>query len=207
MATPFVVIGGKGTGSVAVEAALALIGAPYRVQEGAKRAINPMRQVPALILPTGELMTESAAILIWLADEFPDAGLAPRISEPARAAYLRWMAFVSAAIYSLYWIRDKPSRLAADKAQEGVLLDRTAERIAACWAVMENQLSPGRYLLGDSLTVLDLYVTVTSRWKPRRRAFYKVAPCMGEVVRRVDADPRLAALWAERLAFSKGWEG
>lgn len=207
MATPFVVMGGKGTGSVAVEAALTLIGAPYHVREGAKRAVNPMGQVPALILPTGELMTESSAILIWLADAYPEAGLAPRVGEPAQAAYLRWMAFVSAAIYALYWIRDKPSRLAADKAHEKVLRARTDERIAACWEIMEKQVSPGRYLLGDSLTVLDLYVTVISRWGPRRLSFYQAAPHMGEVVRRIDAEPRLAALWAERFPFQREWEG
>ena len=206
MMAPFVVMGGKGTGSVCVEA-LTLIGGPYRVERRAKRAVNPMRQAPALILPTGELMTESAAILIWLADEFPGAGLAPRIGEPARAAYPRWMAFVSAAIYSLYWIRDKPSRLAADKNHENVVRARTAERIGACWETMERQVSPGRYLLGASLSVLDVYVTVISRWGPRRRTFYHAAPRMGEVVRRVDADPRLAPLWAERVPFLKGWEG
>ena len=207
MAQEFVVFGGKSTGSVCVEAALTIIGAPYRVEAGENHPINPMRQVPALALPTGELMTESAAILIWLADEFPRAGLAPRIGEAARAAYLRWMAFVSAAIYSLYWIRDEPGRMAADKVHEGVLRARTAERIAACWEIMEKQIAPGRYLLGGSLSVLDLYVTVVSRWEPQRRRFYQVAPRMGDVVRRVDADPRLAAVWAERFPFSQGWDG
>jgi GST-like protein len=55
--------------------------------------------------------------------------------------------------------------------------------------------------------VLDLYVTVVSRWAERRRRFYEVAPGMADVVRRVDADPRLAALWAERFPFEDGWEG
>ena len=60
---------------------------------------------------------------------------------------------------------------------------------------------------GDDLTVLDLYVAVLSRWGPRRKLFYEVAPKMAPVVRRVDADPRLAALWAERFPFAEGWEG
>jgi GST-like protein len=72
---------------------------------------------------------------------------------------------------------------------------------------MEAQVNPGRYLLGDDLGVLDLYVTVISRWAPRRRRFYDLAPRMGEVVRRVDADPRLADLWSRRFPFVDGWEG
>ena len=63
-----------------------------------------------------------------------------------------------------------------------------------------------RNLLGDALTVLDLYVTVVSRWGPRRVRFYDVAPRMSEVVRRVDADPRLAEFWPKRFPFFDGWE-
>ncbi|MDQ2860940.1 MAG: glutathione S-transferase family protein, partial [Pseudomonadota bacterium] len=214
MTTPWTLYGQKGTGSVAVEAALTLQGIPYRLRETPLAGlvasdvfakVNPMRQLPALILPSGELMTESAAILIWLADSHPDSGLAPKIEDSMRAAYLQWMAFVSSAIYALYWVRDDPSRLAADEGQAAVIKARTAERIAACWAVMEARTAPGRYLLGDRLTVLDLYVTVISRWGPRRRRFYEVAPRMGEVARRVDADPRQARLWAERFPFVEGW--
>ena len=214
----FRVHGARGAGSVPIEAAMTLMGLPYEVVERppladfeaalkAAAAVNPMRQVPAVILPDGELMTESAAILIWLTDAYPGAGLAPAPSSPLRPAFLRWMCFVSAAIYALYWIRDDPSRLAADKAHEPWLRERTAARIAECWGIMDAQVRPGRYILGDSMSVLDLYVTVISRWGPRRRRFYEAAPRMAPVVRRVDADPRLAGFWAERFPFAEGWEG
>ena len=78
MNKPYVVYGQKGTGSVSVEATLLLLGEPYDLlqpaptenpQAGeldaeAMARVNPMQQVPALVLPNGELMTESAAILI-----------------------------------------------------------------------------------------------------------------------------------------------
>lgn len=51
-------------------------------------------------------MTESAAILIHLADLHPRARLAPGLGDPRRAQYLRWMAYVSAAIYAFGWIMD-----------------------------------------------------------------------------------------------------
>lgn len=56
------------------------------------------------------------------------------------------------------------------------------------------------------MSVLDLYVTVVSRWGPRRVRFYEAAPKMAEVVKRVDADPRLAEFWAKRFPFFDGWE-
>jgi GST-like protein len=203
--------GAKGSGAVAVEAALSVIGQPYRVIEaytwdrddpesGDKvLAANPMRQVPALVLASGEAITESAAILTWLAEQHPEARLAPAPGAPGRAQFLRWMSFVSSAIYSLYWVKDDPSRLAPDPAAQPVLEERTLERIAECWRIMDSQVSPGRYILGDELTVLDLYVAVVSRFRPRRERFYREAPKMGEVIRRVDEDPRLSALWAERM--------
>ena len=209
----YVVYGQKGSGSVPVEATLLLLGEPYKLIEPAPSEnpeagditeqemarINPMRQIPALILPNGELMTESAAILIHLADSHPAARLSPAADDPRRPAFLRWMSFVSAQIYALVWVRDDPSRLAVNEAHKPVIMERTAERIAYCWRVMDEQINPGRHLLGDDLSVLDLYVTVESYWGPGRERFYREAPKMTEVVRRVDEDPRLAAFWAERL--------
>jgi GST-like protein len=213
----YLVYGAKGSGSVAVEAALTLAGTPYEVVERAPfdsaadaeaiAQLNPMRQVPAVILPSGELMTESAAILIHLAEAHPAAQLGPPPDSPLRPRFLRWMSFISAQIYSFYWIRDDLSRLAADKAHEPVLAERTAARIRHGWATMDAGLEPaGRFLLGADITVLDLYMAVVSRWGPRRRSFYAAAPRLAEVARRVDAEPRLAGLWAERMPFADGWE-
>lgn len=217
MTNPYILYSAAGSGGVAVEAALTLIGAPYEVVEASTfgddaaagdrvLAANPMRQVPALALPGGEIMTESAAILLRLGELHADAGLAPGPGDPRRAAYLRWMSFVSAAIYSFYWIKDDPSRLAADPRVHPEIDERIQDRISACWAMMEAQVAPGRYILGDALCLLDLYVAVVSRFRPRRQRFYAAAPRMGEAVRRVDADPRLTALWAARYPFEPGWD-
>lgn len=213
MAREYLVYGAVGSGSVPVEAALTLIGAPYRVEEivtyeseEERRRMaphNPMRQVPVLVTPEGETITESAAILIWLAERHPEARLAPPPGDPRRAQFLRWMCFIPAAIYSMYWTRDVPSRLAGDDPQaQTELLARTLTRISDCWAVMERQIEPaGDFLLGDEVSVLDLYMAVVSRWRPLRPRFHEVAPRLGQVARRVDALPQLADFWADRFAF------
>ena len=208
----FTLYGAAGSGSIPVEAAMTLIGLDYRLVEAvtwegeAERdkvaVVNPMRQIPALITPGGETLTESAAILIWLADAFPEARLGPRLDDPRRAQFLRWMTFIPAAIYSMFWVRDEPSRLVGDDAAaQEQIRQRTAERIAECWRVMDSQITPGRFLLGDEPSVLDLYVAVASRWTPRRARFYAEAPRMAEVVRRVDALPELQSFWTERFPF------
>ena len=203
--------GARASGSVAVESTLTLLGLPYSLIEGATWAepqardrvapVNPMRQIPTLVLPGGEVMTESAAILIDLADRHPQARLAPAVDAPLRRQFLRWMVYVSSAIYSLHWIKPDVARIGAPASARDAVVDAVHQRIAFCWAHMDSQLKPGRYLLGDQLTVLDLYVTVVSRFGPWRARFFEAAPRMAPVVRRVDQDPRLAAFWRARFPF------
>lgn len=201
--------GSVASGSTAVEAALTLLGIEVDLIEGATweaeaarvrvGAANPMRQIPTLVDDAGRVMTESAAILIHLADTHPQARLAPAVDDPRRAEFLRWMVFVSSAIYSLHWIKPDVTRVGARPDQRDQVVDAVHDRIAFCWGVMDAQMMPGRYLLGDELSVLDLYVTVVSRFGPWRERFYEVAPTMSPIVRRVDADPRLQEFWAARF--------
>lgn len=201
--------GAQASGSIAVEAALTLLGIPYTIVEGATwaetqarervAAVNAMQQVPTLVMPNGEVMTESAAILIHLADLHPEALLAPAWNDARRAQYLRWMIYVSSAIYSLHWIKPDVRRIGAPPGARESVVNAVHDRIAFCWAHMDSQLNPGQYLLGNELTVLDLYVTVVSRFGPWRERFYEVAPRMTPVVHRVDAEPRLQAFWQERF--------
>jgi GST-like protein len=205
------IFGAAGSGSVPIEAMLTLLGIPYELieavtweDEAARKlveTVNPLRQVPALVLPSGQVMTESAAILIYLADLHAQARLAPAPGDPKRVEYLRWMVYVSAAIYALVWIVDDPTRIGAGEEQGLPVVERIHDRRADCWRMMDEQITPGLYILGDELSVLDLYVTVISRFAPGRTRFYRSAPKMAEIVRRVDADPRLKEFWAKRFPF------
>jgi GST-like protein len=217
MNTSYTVYGAPGSGSVPVEAALTLIGSPYNVigdivlrnvaHNPAVFDVNPLGQIPALVLPSGQVMTESAAILIYLADQHPESRLAPTQADRNRPTFLRWMTYVSAAIYSLAWIRGNPMRLVDDDRQIPIIQEKIAERRAECWRHMNDQIEPGKFLLGDDLSVLDIYVAIVSRWSPRRTRFYNEAPRIGAIVRRVDNDPRLVDLWNLRFPFTDGWEG
>ncbi len=148
-------------------------------------------------------MTESAAILIDLADRHPKERLAPAIDDPKRRQFLRWMFYVSSAIYSLHWIKPDVKRIGAPQSARDAIVDAVHDRIAFCWQNMDAQLSPGRYIFGNDMTVLDLYVTVVSRFGPWRPRFYEVAPKMTPVVRRVDQDPGLTEFWERRFPLDE----
>lgn len=100
--------GRPGSGSGAVEAVLRLAEIDCEIVDLSRwaegeppaelLAVNPLGQV-TLILPDGGIMTELAAICVHLADLHPSCGLSPSVSEPSRAAFLRWMFYLAANVY------------------------------------------------------------------------------------------------------------
>src|SRR6185437_4247623 len=105
----YTLYGDLGSGAFSAEAALAEAGAPYGFElvslerneqkQPAFLAIHPSGKVPALRLPEGEVVTESAAILLTLADHFPQSGLLPPQASNERAIAYRWLAFMASEIY------------------------------------------------------------------------------------------------------------
>ena len=95
----YTLLASKGCGSAIVEACLDIAGLPYALEEldygppGPDRdrllSLNPLCQVPTLILPGGSVMTESAAMAIHIAETAPASLLAPPPGDPSRAAFLR----------------------------------------------------------------------------------------------------------------------
>src|SRR6185503_12281454 len=107
----FTLYGDLGSGAFSAEAALAEAGAPYTFElvsldkkeqkQPAFLAINPSGKIPALRLAEGEIITESAAILLTLADHFPQARLLPPQASNDRAKAYRWLAFMAGEIYPI----------------------------------------------------------------------------------------------------------
>ncbi len=105
----YTLFGTQGCGSTIVAAALALTAFPWGyeevdyTQDGPERdrllALNPLGQVPTLVLPNDEVMTESAAIILLLHDRAPHAELAPPGGSPLLPRFLRWLLFINAEIY------------------------------------------------------------------------------------------------------------
>src|SRR5258705_13822739 len=99
--------GRANAGSLAVQIVLEEIGAPYELiwvgrtaaELEALRRINPAGKVPALVLPDGTPVFESAAILIHLTNAHPTADLAPVAGSTAHARFLQWMLFLSSNVY------------------------------------------------------------------------------------------------------------
>ncbi len=116
----YTLFGTQGCGSTIVAAALALTAFPWGyeevdyTQDGPERdrllALNPLGQVPTLVLPNDEVMTESAAIILLLHDRAPHAELVPPGGSPLLPRFLRWLLFINAEIYPTFTYADHPQR-------------------------------------------------------------------------------------------------
>ncbi len=124
----YTLYGKKGSGSASVQAALEIIGAPYHVVEAASwdvnvayadlLEVNPLGQIPTLVLPDGSALSESAAIHIHLDTVHPAARLLPQ-DIPARAQAVRGLVFIAANCYAAISIIDFPERWCADADSDG----------------------------------------------------------------------------------------
>jgi len=195
----------KGWGSVLVEAQLAWYGLPYEIEEvddlfasPAARAklapANPLAQVPTLILPDGQVMTESAALTLHLADVTGSCDLVPAAGEPSRVGFLRWLVFIVANIYPTFTYADDPSRFVpGDEAQKG-FADNVEGYRQRLWGQVEGACG-APWLLGERFSALDIYIAAMTRWRPRRPWFAAERPRLHAVAVKTDAIPRLATVW------------
>ncbi|MDE2347396.1 MAG: glutathione S-transferase family protein [Gammaproteobacteria bacterium] len=177
MSQKYTLYGRPGSGSLAVQVALEEIGAPYqRVWIGREpadvasyRTLNPTGRVPALGLPDGTVMFESAAILIHLALAHPDAKLGPRPGTRTHAQFLQWMVFLSANVYEAalrIYYADRYSTHGAAGAEP--IRQRAAAEFGEHLDLIARQLDP--YVLGGELSAADLYLHMLGSWYPGERA-------------------------------------
>jgi len=156
--------------------------------------VNPLAQVPTLVLADGAVMTESAAITLVLAEMANDDALVPRANDPLRPAFLRWLIFLVANVYPTYTYADDPSRFveeveAQQKFKEAV--DRYARRL---YSLLEDE-AKGPWFFGSRFSAVDVYLTVMTRWRPGRAWFAKHAPRLFAIATKTEALDRLAAVW------------
>lgn len=189
----------KGCGSACVQVMLEMAGAPYETLGNEEiKKINPLSQVPTLILPSGEVLTESAAIVLHLIEKFPEANLAPPPGTDERARFYRWLVYVAANVYAAVVVGDHPERWVraanCSELEEGSIRMRKRS-----WQILEQQLTPGPYLLGAKMTALDFYVGMMTYWRPRRKWFEENCKKLMSAVRETEKHPVVQAVWARNF--------
>lgn len=190
-----------GWGSTLAEGALAWVGKPFEFvavegfdSPGPVRdrllAVNPLGRIPTLVDPDGQVMTESAAIVLHLADLHPQAGLAPPPGDADRPAFLDRLVWCVSALYPTFTYRDYPERWAPDAADQ--LVENVDAFRRTLWQQFEAAVGSGPFVLGARASALDLYVTVMSHWRPRRDWLAAHCPKLYAIALNAEALPQLA---------------
>jgi glutathione S-transferase len=161
-------------------------------------AVNPMGKVPA-ITHDNAVITEQGAIFIYLADLYPEAGLAPAIGDPLRGPYLRWLVFYGSSF-------------------EPAVVDKAMKREAApastspygnfdtMLSTLTDQLAKGPYILGEKFTAADVLWGTALTWTTMFKLVPEL-PVIKAYIDRVNARPafkRAQAADAELAAIQAG---
>ena len=163
-----------GSGGFVVEAALALANVQFDQIDVPKKDppdpafldISPLNQVPVLTLPNGQSITESAAICILLAERHPQAGLAPAAGSPDRADFLRWMAFMSSVLYPAVLRFYYAHRYTADADGTKAVKQAAVAEMDRGFAVLDAALKGRDWLVGDQMSLADIYLVMLVAWHP-----------------------------------------
>ncbi len=152
--------------------ALEMSGADYDVRlaprEGGKTAssfyeINPKGRVPALITPEG-ILTETPAILFFIAETYQQAKLAP-FDDPWRIAQLQsFCAYMCATVHVAHAHRHRGYRWATEASSFNDMTRMVPANMTACFELIESEMLQGPWVLGDTFSLGDIYLLTIALW-------------------------------------------
>ncbi len=202
--------GTQGSGSAAVEIALARCGLAYEnvrasswEADSAQAALlkaNPLGQIPTLVLDDGTVLSESAAILIHLGLAHPASALLPADAS-ARAMSIRGLVFIAANCYAAIGVIDYPERFSeADAASAKAVHDgvraATRRRLHRCWEMFADTFPAKPWLAGAEPGALDFLAVIVSRWAGTRAHLRKHRPDFFALLERIEAQAPVAPVVA-----------
>jgi glutathione S-transferase len=150
------------------------------------RAVSPKGAVPVLVKENGERLTESAAVLQYIADLKPELGLAPPPGDADRYRLQEWLSFIGceihkAFLFPTFWYKDDAAKAAG------------RERIGKSVSVAADHLAERSYLVGDRFTVADGYLTWSLLLLRHGGVDVATWPSLVDYLARMRARPQLKA--------------
>ena len=160
--------------------------------------INPRGEVPTLRLADNSIMTESAAMMIYLADLHPAAGLAPSVTSPLRPRFLRWMLYFATGVYMADLRMYYPARHSTDAGHADAIKAKAIDDMERDYDIFAEALGEGPFILGPLMSAVDIYAAMLVSWAPDvERLFAR----HGNIKRHYDlvaARPLIAKVWARK---------
>ncbi len=164
-------------------------------------ALNPAGRIPALE-DDGLVMFESAAICLHLCDRHPEMKMAPEIGTPERAAFYKWMMFLTNSIQPDVLIYFYTERYSTDPDNVAGVKQAAKERIQNWFDIIDTTMGDGPFLLGDQPSAADVYLLMVSRWAFFLDRAPKTLPRIGPLL-----DSTLARTAVQQTIKIEGIEG
>ncbi|MGH6881273.1 glutathione S-transferase family protein [Hypericibacter sp.] len=128
--------------------------------------LNPNANIPTLVVDGKQVILESAAICLYLAERHPEAKLAPAIGDPARGLYYQWLAHLTNTLQPTYLAYYYPDRFTDDAKGTGAVQSRAKARLGEIWGRIDKALGEkGPYLLGDRFSGGDAFLFMLANWQ------------------------------------------
>jgi glutathione S-transferase len=162
-----------GSASFAARAALEEAGADYATVDIHPRrrdeipdfaVVNPLKRVPAL-REGDATVYETAAVLLWIAERFPGAALAPPQRDPLRGSCLRWLAWLGNTLHGAWSPVNVPQFLTEDPSGHDGFRAKGLSRLGEIGAYLEAELRTRTWCLGDVYSVADVYLYMLVGWQ------------------------------------------
>ncbi len=202
----YTLYGFKGSGSAAAEMALQAAGRPFATVNAASwestsevealRKVNPLSQIPTLVLPDGSILTESAAILVHLGLTAPSGRLLPA-DAAARAQAIRGLVYIAANCYSAISIIDYPERWTTDgsDAAREALRAGTRDRLHKHWEIFADTFAGAPFLCGQAPGALDFLAVVVSKWSGTRAHLKAHRPAFSSLLEQIEQHALVAPVF------------
>lgn len=198
----------KGTISIAVAIALEEAGLPYdAVQMDFKTAdqtkpdylaVNPKGRVPALALEDGTVLTETGALLDYIAAIAPTANLVP--TDPQNAAHMRsTMYYLASAMHIAHAHKMRGSRWATQQSSFDDMTAMVPETMAACAAYVDTHILRGDYVLGDTFSIADPYLYVVCNWLSGDGVDVALYPKIEKFMSKMQARPSVQTIYQKAM--------
>ncbi len=158
-------------------------------------ALNPKGRVPALRTERG-VLTETPAILLYLAQRFAPAQLAP-LDDPFELAQLQaFNSYLCSTVHVAHAHKLRGARWADDEAAQQSMRAKVAQNMTECFTLIERELLRGPWVMGETFSIADPYLFTLTTWLPGDGVPIETFPAVADHHRRMLERPEVQRVWA-----------
>jgi glutathione S-transferase len=163
-------------------------------------AINPKGRVPSLVTDRG-ILTETPAVLVFIAQSFPQAKLAPFDDPYALAQVQAFNSYLCSTVHVAHAHKQRGARWAADETSFADMKRMVPKTVAACFALIERDMLKGPWVMGDAYTICDPYLFTVAQWLEGDGVDVSTLPKVAEHRKRMSERPAVREVMAvQRVA-------